>query len=200
MCWNSSSVTSRRPSPTATPGPVWMSRRRRWPFSPCSTPSVCGETSALASSGSPRRSRIWSTARSSRRSQRAERAVRASLGGAAMSESAPVRSQLDPLRQVLVGVERWSGGTRASTRDELAVEEPLEVRVRTLGDAGQLAAETIAVIMRTPGQDEELAVGFLYGEGLLSGRTELAGIEPGSDADGLPSENVLDVLPASGVD
>ncbi len=117
-----------------------------------------------------------------------------------MSESAPVRSQLDPLRQVLVGVERWSGGTRAATRDELAVEEPLEVRVRALGDAGQLAAETIAVIMRTPGQDDELAAGFLYGEGLLSGRAELAGIEPGSDADGLPSENVLDVLPASGVD
>jgi len=117
-----------------------------------------------------------------------------------MSESAPVRSQLDPLRQVLVGVERWSGGTRAATRDELAVEEPLEVRVRMLGDAGQLATETIAVIMRTPGQDDELATGFLYGEGLLSGRTELAGIEPGSDVDGLPSENVLDVLPASGVD
>jgi FdhD protein len=117
-----------------------------------------------------------------------------------MSESAPVRSQLDPLRQVLVGVERWSGGTRAATRDELAVEEPLEVRVRTLGDAGQPANETIAVIMRTPGQDDELAAGFLYGEGLLSGRAELAGIEPGSDADGLPSENVLDVLPVSGVD
>src|SRR5260221_217234 len=117
-----------------------------------------------------------------------------------MSESAPVRSQLDPLRQVLVGVERWSGGTRAATRDELAVEEPLEVRVRALGDAGQLAAETIAVIMRTPGQDDELAAGFLYGEGLLSGRAELAGIESGSDADGLPSENGLDVLPASGVD
>jgi len=117
-----------------------------------------------------------------------------------MSESAPVRSQLDPLRQVLVGVERWSGGTRAATRDELAVEEPLEIRVRTLGDAGQAAAETMAVIMRTPGQDEELAAGFLYGEGLLRGHEELEGIELGSDADGLPSANVLDVLPAPGVD
>jgi FdhD protein len=43
-------------------------------------------------------------------------------------------------------------------RDEVAVEEPLEIRV----DGAPLA-----VSMRTPGQDEELALGFLYGEGLI---------------------------------
>jgi len=42
------------------------------------------------------------------------------------------------------------------TRDELAVEEPLEIRV---------GREPIAVTMRTPGHDEELALGFLYSEG-----------------------------------
>jgi len=43
--------------------------------------------------------------------------------------------------------------------DEVAVEEPLEIRVR---------GEGLAVTMRTPGHDEELGPGFLYGEGLIA--------------------------------
>jgi len=42
--------------------------------------------------------------------------------------------------------------------DEVAVEEPLEIRV---------GGEALAVTMRTPGHDDELALGFLYGEGLI---------------------------------
>src|SRR6202035_101471 len=42
--------------------------------------------------------------------------------------------------------------------DEVAVEEPLEIRVD---------GTPLAVTMRTPGHDEELALGFLYGEGLI---------------------------------
>src|ERR1700712_4760863 len=42
--------------------------------------------------------------------------------------------------------------------DVVAVEEPLEIRVD---------GEPLAVTMRTPGHDEELALGFLYGEGLI---------------------------------
>jgi FdhD protein len=44
--------------------------------------------------------------------------------------------------------------------DVVAVEEPLEIRVDT---------EALAITMRTPGHDEELALGFLYGEGLIDG-------------------------------
>jgi FdhD protein len=44
--------------------------------------------------------------------------------------------------------------------DEVAVEEPLEIRVD---------GRPLAVTMRTPGDDEELALGFLYGEGLIDG-------------------------------
>jgi FdhD protein len=44
--------------------------------------------------------------------------------------------------------------------DEVAVEEPLEIRVD---------GKPLAVTMRTPGHDEELALGFLYGEGLIDG-------------------------------
>jgi FdhD protein len=44
--------------------------------------------------------------------------------------------------------------------DAVAVEEPLEIRV---------GGEALAVTMRTPGHDEELALGFLLGEGLIDG-------------------------------
>jgi FdhD protein len=47
--------------------------------------------------------------------------------------------------------------------DEVAVEEPLEIRA---------GGRAIAVTMRTPGHDEELALGFLYGEGLIDGPRE----------------------------
>ncbi len=49
---------------------------------------------------------------------------------------------------------------RDGVADEVAVEEPLEIRVD---------GEPLAVTMRTPGHDEELAAGFLHGEGLLAG-------------------------------
>jgi FdhD protein len=48
---------------------------------------------------------------------------------------------------------------REGVSDQVAIEEPLEIRVD---------GEPVAVTMRTPGQDEELALGFLYGEGLIS--------------------------------
>jgi FdhD protein len=48
-------------------------------------------------------------------------------------------------------------------RDEVAVEEPLEIRV---------GGEALAVTMRTPGHDEELALGFLFGEGLIDSARE----------------------------
>jgi FdhD protein len=53
--------------------------------------------------------------------------------------------------------------------DRVAVEEPLEIRVR---------GRALAVTMRTPGHDEELAVGFLHGEGLLAGPVTAAGPTP----------------------
>ena len=79
---------------------------------------------------------------------------------------APSRSIADPLRQVTSGVTRWHGDVSAEATDELVAEEPLEIRALSGERSG--AAETIAVIMRTPGHDEELAAGFLFSEGLTA--------------------------------
>jgi len=53
--------------------------------------------------------------------------------------------------------------------DRLATEEPLEIRLAWPGEA----ARRVAVTMRTPGHDFELATGFLYGEGVLASADDL---------------------------
>ena len=83
-------------------------------------------------------------------------------------------------------IERVAQGTREHVRDEIAVEEPLEIRVD---------GEPLAVAMRTPGEDEELAAGFLAGEGLLGGRDEIASIGPTDDL----AANVVDVRTRDGL-
>ncbi len=62
--------------------------------------------------------------------------------------------------------------------DYLATEEPMEIRLVT-GDKRQ----TVAVTMRTPGADFELAAGFLYGEGIIASRDEVKRISYCVDAD-----------------
>ena len=67
-------------------------------------------------------------------------------------------------------------------RDELAAEEPLEIRLR---------GRPVSVTMRTPDHDDELAAGFLLTEGIITGRRDLVRIEPCSRNE---QENVLNVV------
>lgn len=62
------------------------------------------------------------------------------------------------------------GATADVRGDLIATEEPMEIRAEGPGQP----AVRIAVTMRTPGHDLELAVGFLFTEGLLAGREELS--------------------------
>jgi FdhD protein len=62
--------------------------------------------------------------------------------------------------------------------DTLATEEPMEIRLISGG-----ARRTVAVTMRTPGSDFELAAGFLYGEGVISSPEEIQKISYCVDAD-----------------
>jgi FdhD protein len=84
-----------------------------------------------------------------------------------------------------------SGGAEPAKQvDSVAVEEPLEIRVAT---------EPLAITMRTPGDDAQLALGFLFAEGIIRSIDEVGAVShcgrPGDEGFG----NVIDVTAAPGV-
>jgi FdhD protein len=99
-----------------------------------------------------------------------------------------------PVERLEAGAE---GLTRRVRRDELATEEPLEIRVAA---AGECAARPVAVTMRTPGADFELAAGFLYGESLIENASDLHSIRYCVGAGRAQNYNVLSVQLAPGVE
>src|SRR2546423_2417253 len=74
-----------------------------------------------------------------------------------------------------VAVERAGAHATHATLDLLAVEEPLEIRI-SWDEAGEARLTTVAVTMRTPDNDAELAAGFLLTEGMVRRRDQIAGI------------------------
>jgi FdhD protein len=65
-----------------------------------------------------------------------------------------------------VKLERWTNGTPELLEDEVATEAPLEIRIG-YGPPNARQQRTLAVTMRTPGHDRELALGFAYAEGVV---------------------------------
>src|SRR6476469_3133435 len=79
-------------------------------------------------------------------------------------------------------VLRYDNGAVTTAPDELAPEEPLEIRVR---------GRAVSVTLRTPGHDEELALGFLLTEGIIRSPGDVWRVEPCSrNEDG----NLLNVV------
>ncbi len=94
------------------------------------------------------------------------------------------RSQLDPERVMNVPVTHWHEDEQQQREEYLTVEEPFEIRI---------AGRSLVVIMRTPGHDFDLAMGFLLTEGVIASADEVLAIEDATDADGLPLANVANV-------
>jgi len=92
-------------------------------------------------------------------------------------------------------VWKYNGGDPSRVNDDLAVEEPLEIRVR---------GRSVAVTMRTPGpvgvrdaQDAELATGFLLSEGLIRSADDIARIDPCARSG---AGNIVNVFLVPGID
>ncbi len=81
----------------------------------------------------------------------------------AQREDSPVRE---------VSIDAMRDDRLSARRDLVVVEEPLEIRIAQAGDSGP--GTSISITMRTPGQDIELAVGFLHGEGIVRSREDIA--------------------------
>jgi FdhD protein len=69
-------------------------------------------------------------------------------------------------------IRRKRDGELEYLPDELTIEEPMEICI---------GRKAIATTMRTPGQDEELAAGFLLSEGVVHGRDQIASVSADSD-------------------
>jgi len=82
------------------------------------------------------------------------------------------------------------GVTHPEAPDELAVEEPLEIRIDD---------EPIAVTMRTPGDDFELAAGFLRTEGIFSEPAQIGAMRYCGEEKNPAYRNIINVTPAAGV-
>jgi FdhD protein len=78
-----------------------------------------------------------------------------------------------------------SGVTDAT--DQLAAEEPLEIRLE-YGPAGKRTKKNISVTMRTPGNDTELAIGFLFTEGIIKSYRDVVATKPDKK-----NENIITV-------
>ncbi|HUN29020.1 MAG TPA: formate dehydrogenase accessory sulfurtransferase FdhD [Alphaproteobacteria bacterium] len=86
-----------------------------------------------------------------------------------------------PGRTVEASIVRYDGSRGTRVYDSIVTEEPLELRVVAGG-----VPQTLAITMRTPGNDFELAAGFVRGEGIIRAREEIAGVsycvDPAIDA------------------
>ena len=83
-----------------------------------------------------------------------------------------------------------SGEVARDVADELAEEEPLEIRVK---------GRAVSVTLRTPGHDAELAAGFLLTEGVIRSKADVIGVEPCAHAHGGNVVNVV-LAPEARVD
>lgn len=96
-----------------------------------------------------------------------------------------------------IQIHKLSNGEINETADKVAVEEPLQIQLEYSTATGKMIKD-IAVTMRTPGNDEELAAGFLFTEAIIKTNNDISGIKR-SHADEnriliVLKENVLPVI------
>ena len=105
-----------------------------------------------------------------------------------------------PGNSATITISEVRGAARRSRDDQVAVEEPLEIRLGYETAAGR-SESSISITMRTPGNDAELATGFLFTEAIIRGQADIAFVKPcGPAAADSGNHNVIRVELESGVD
>lgn len=100
---------------------------------------------------------------------------------------------------VEVPVQRMEGEHLDAAVDHLAVEEPLEIRLG-YEEQGERTVRPISVTMRTPGHDVDLAVGFLFAEGIIRGFEDIDALRHSGPSGGkVQNRNVVTVRLKRGV-
>ena len=98
-----------------------------------------------------------------------------------------------------ITISEIRGAAQRSRRDELAVEEPLEIRLGFETPDGR-AEKSVSITMRTPGNDAELATGFLFTESIIRDTSDIAFVKScGPPAPDSGNHNVIRVELESGV-
>lgn len=83
-------------------------------------------------------------------------------------------------RVTIVGVTRLTNGRTNTDQDLVAAEAPVTIELRQAGVSG---ARSLGVLMRTPGDDEDLVLGLLHGEGIILSRSDVREIRRGPAGD-----------------
>jgi len=100
-----------------------------------------------------------------------------------------------------VNLLRSVDGDLSAHEDALATEEPLEIQLSYERRGGTRVNRSVSITMRTPGNDAELAAGFLFGEGLICDHSQIAEIVPVPRETGGPlNANTIRVCLSSGVE
>ncbi len=97
-------------------------------------------------------------------------------------------------REKIVNIVAFRDGERTVRDDCIALEEPMEIRL-ICGPTPKRAMRSLTVTMRTPGDDEDLAFGFLYSERIIADVGDIEGIEfTGVDLQGQSHRNTCRVF------
>ena len=87
-------------------------------------------------------------------------------------------------------ITKYSSGSFEEKTDNVAVEAPLEIRLG-FGPEHEREQKSISVTMRTPGNDEELAMGFLFTEGIIDSASDLLSIKHCGDVKEEEKNNII---------
>jgi FdhD protein len=105
----------------------------------------------------------------------------------------------DPAQRSVRVARVDAGHGRREDTDSVAVEEPLEIRLGVV-EGGRLRHQAVSITMRTPGDDFELASGFLFTEGILTSASQVADIKHCGRGAGLTNTIRVDLVEGVQVD